>query len=301
MRGLVLLTMIVFQFMSARGGEGMWLPLHIDSLKLEDMHRLGFTLGAGEIYSNDHPSLKDAVVIFGNGCTGEVISPDGLLLTNHHCGFSRIQQHSTIEKNYVTDGFWAASRDQELPNPGLTVAFLVRMEEVTAIALKGLNDSNAEPERSSIIARNLSDIKAKATEGNGYISEVKSFFFGNRYFLFVYEVFTDVRLVGAPPESIGKFGGDTDNWIWPRHTGDFSLFRVYAGKDNKPADYSLSNVPYKPSEYLRISLDGVREGDFTMVIGYPGRTDEYLTSQGLSLVAGKSLPAKIEMRSLRLE
>ncbi len=301
MRGLVLLTMIVFQFMSARGGEGMWLPVHIDSLKLEDMHRLGFTLGAGEIYSNDHPSLKDAVVIFGNGCTGEVISPDGLLLTNHHCGFSRIQQHSTIEKNYVTDGFWAASRDQELPNPGLTVAFLVRMEEVTAIALKGLNDSNAEPERSSIIARNLFDIKAKATEGNGYISEVKSFFFGNRYFLFVYEVFTDVRLVGAPPESIGKFGGDTDNWIWPRHTGDFSLFRVYAGKDNKPADYSPGNVPYKPSEYLRISLDGVKEGDFTMVIGYPGRTDEYLTSQGLSLVAGKSLPAKIEMRSLRLE
>ncbi len=279
----------------------MWLPMQVDSLKLKEMQRLGFALGSGDIYSSDHPSLKDAVVIFGNGCTGEVISPDGLLITNYHCGFSRVQQHSTVEKNYVNDGFWAASRDKELPNPGLTVAFLIRMEEVTRVALKGLSDTISEQERNSIIAKNVAGIQKKATEGNGYNSEVKSFFFGTRYFLFIYEVFPDVRLVGAPSESIGKFGGDTDNWIWPRHTGDFSLFRVYAGKDNKPAEYSPDNVPYKPVKYLPISLDGVNEGDFTMVIGYPGRTDEYLTSQGLSLVAYKSLPAKVEMRNLRLQ
>lgn len=300
-RHLVFINLIVLQSLSARCGEGMWLPMYIDSLKLQEMQRLGFALGAGEIYSNDHPSLKDAVVIFGNGCTGELISPDGLLITNYHCGFSRVQQHSTVEKNFVTDGFWAASRDKELPNPGLTVAFLIRMEEVTQVALKGLNDSIPEQERSNIIMKNVAGIQKKATEGNGYNSEVKSFFFGTRYFLFVYEVFPDVRLVGAPSESIGKFGGDTDNWIWPRHTGDFSLFRIYAGKDNKPAEYSRDNVPYKPAKYLPLSLDGVNEGDFTMIIGYPGRTDEYLTSQGLSLVAEKSLPAKVEMRNLRLQ
>jgi hypothetical protein len=300
-RHLILLNLVVFQSLSARCGEGMWLPMYIDSLKLLEMQRLGFALGEGEIYSIDHPSLKDAVVIFGNGCTGEVISPDGLLITNYHCGFSRIQQRSTVERNYVTDGFWAASREKELPNPGLTVAFLVRMEEVTRVALKGLDDSIPEQERSSIIMKNVAGIQKKATEGKGYNSEVKSFFFGTRYFLFVYEVFPDVRLVGAPSESIGKFGGDTDNWIWPRHTGDFSLFRIYAGKDNKPAEYSTENVPYKPVKYLPLSLDGVNEGDFTLVIGYPGRTDEYLTSQGLNLVANKSLPVKVEMRNLRLQ
>jgi hypothetical protein len=300
-RLLIYINLIVFQSFSARGGEGMWLPMHIDSLQLQEMQRLGLNLGAGEIYSNDHPSLKDAVVIFGNGCTGEVISPDGLIITNYHCGFSRVQQHSTVEKNFVTDGFWAASRNKELPNPGLTVAFLIRMEEVTAVALAGLNDSIPEQERNSIIAKNVAGVRKRATEGHGYNSEVKSFFFGTRYFLFVYEVFPDVRLVGAPSETIGKFGGDSDNWIWPRHTGDFSLFRIYAGKDNKPAEYSPDNVPYKPVKYLPISLDGVKESDFTMVIGYPGRTDEYLTSQGLNLVADKSLPAKVEMRDLRLE
>jgi hypothetical protein len=300
-RLLLYISVFVFQTFSASGGEGMWLPMHIDSLKLQEMQRLGLALGAGEIYSTEHPSLKDAVVIFGNGCTGEVISPDGLVITNYHCGFSRVQQHSTVEKNFVTDGYWAASRDKELPNPGLTVAFLIRMEEVTSVALAGLKESLTEQERNSIIARNVAGIQKKATEGYGYNSEVKSFFFGTRYFLFVYEVFTDVRLVGAPSETIGKFGGDTDNWIWPRHTGDFSLFRIYAGKDNRPADYSPDNVPYKPVKYLPLCLDGVKEGDFTMVIGYPGRTDEYLTSQGLNLVANKSLPAKVEMRNLRLE
>jgi hypothetical protein len=301
LRLLIFINLFVFQSLSARCGEGMWIPLFIDSLKLQEMQRLGFALGAGEVYSSDHPSLKDAVVIFGNGCTGEMISPDGLIITNYHCGFSRVQQHSTVEKNYVTDGFWATSREKELPNPGLTVAFLVRMEEVTKVALKGLNDSIPEQERNSIIMRNVTGIQKKATERNGYNSEVKSFFFGARYFLFVYQVFPDVRLVGTPPQSIGRFGGDTDNWTWPRHTGDFSLYRIYAGKDNKPAEYSPDNVPYKPAKYLPLSLDGVDEGDFTMIIGYPGRTDEYLTSRGLSLVANKSLPAKIEMRKLRLE
>jgi hypothetical protein len=297
---LAALFLFVFQFVPGRCGEGMWLPLHIDSLNLQEMQRLGLTLGAGEIYSNEHPSLKDAVVIFGNGCTGEVISPDGLLITNHHCGFSRLQQHSAVERNYVADGFWASSRDKELPNPGLTAAFLVRMEEVTGVALKGVNDSTTEQERNNIIYKNLAGIQKKA-EGNGYNSEVKSFYFGTRYFLFVYEVYKDIRLVGAPPESIGKFGGDTDNWIWPRHRGDFSLFRIYADKNNKPAEYSPDNVPYKPAKYLPLSLDGVKQGDFTMVIGYPGRTDEYLTSRGLKMIAEKSLPAKVEMRSLRLQ
>lgn len=300
-RHLFLIAFIVIQCIPARSGEGMWLPMHIDSLKLLEMQKMGFALGEGAIYNSNQPSLKDAVVIFGNGCTGEVVSPDGLLITNHHCGFSRVQQHSTVERNYVTDGFWASSRKEELPNPGLTVAFLVRMEEVTRFALKGLNDSIPEQERNGIIAKNMAGIQRKATEGNGYNSEVKAFFFGTRYFLFVYEVFKDVRLVGAPPVTIGKFGGDTDNWIWPRHTGDFTLFRIYAGKDNKPAEYSPDNVPYKPAKYLPISVDGVNEGDFTMVLGYPGRTDEYLTSQGLKMIAEKSLPAKIEMRSLRLQ
>ena len=296
-----LLALIFSTILPAWPGEGMWIPLEIDSVKLKEMQQNGFMLGPGEIYSHYHPSLKDAVVIFGGGCTGEVISPEGLVLTNHHCGYSRIQSHSTVEHNYLSDGFWAPTRGEELPNPGLTVTFLVRMEDVTRLVLAGVDDSLSEPERNRKILENVDMIEKNAQGDSHYSIQVKSFYFGRSYYLFVYEVFKDVRLVGAPPESIGRFGGDTDNWIWPRHSGDFSLFRIYAGKDNLPAEYSPDNVPYKPRKFLSISLEGVRDGDFTMVLGYPAHTDEYLTSQGLSLIADKSLPAKIEMRQIRLD
>ena len=300
-RFLLLFLVAVLNSPSSRGGEGLWIPLLIDSLNYPDMKEKGLRLHPDEIYSTKHPSLKDAVVIFGNGCTGELISPDGLVITNHHCGYSRVQSHSTVEQNYLNDGFWAGSRKDELPNPGLTVSFLKRIEDVTQMALAGVSDSLPERERNGLISVNLAKIRGKAGEGTHYMAEVKPFFFGREYYLFVYEIFRDVRLVGAPPESIGSFGGDTDNWMWPRHTGDFSLFRIYASKDNEPADYSPDNVPYKPGKYFNISTAGVNEGDFTMVMGYPGRTDEYLTSRGLEIIAKKSLPVKIEMRTLRLK
>ena len=269
LRLLCLLTGLLTGLLPVRSGEGMWIPLLVDSQKLADMQQMGFTLGAGEIFSNTSPSLKDAVVIFGGGCTGELISPDGLLITNHHCGYSRIQSHSTLEHNYLRDGFWAASKKEELPNPGLIVSFLIRMEDVTGKVLAGISASTSEEERNRLVIIHSDAIVRKATDSTHYSAEIKPFFFGKSYYLFVYEVFRDVRLVGAPPEAIGRFGGDTDNWIWPRHTGDFSLFRIYAGKDNLPADYSPDNVPYKPRRYFKISVDGVKEGDFTMVLGYP--------------------------------
>jgi hypothetical protein len=294
------LTLIFTAIIPVLSGGGMWIPLLVDSMKLEELQQHGFNLGTEEIYSNHHASLKDAVAIFGGGCTGALISPDGLIITNHHCGYSRIQSHSTVEHNYLTNGFWAASRNDELPNPGLTVTLLISMEDVTRQALTGVNDSLSETERNRRVMDNVDRIEMKAREGNNYLTDVKPFFFGKSYYLFLYEVYKDVRLVGAPPESIGRFGGDSDNWIWPRHTGDFSLFRIYAGKDNRPAEYSPDNLPYKPRKYLNLSVDGVKEGDFTMVLGYPGHTDEYLTSRGLNLVSEKSLPAKVEMRTLRI-
>jgi hypothetical protein len=281
-------------------GEGMWIPMLLDSLNYRDMQEKGLRLGPEEIYSINQASLKDAVVIFGGGCTGELISPEGLLITNHHCGYSRIQSHSTVENDYLTNGFWAGSKSEELPNPGLSVTFLIRMENVTDTVLKDVPESLPEVERNERVAANIAGVRNKAISGSHYLAEVKPFYFGKEYYLFVYEIFNDIRLVGAPPEAIGRFGGDTDNWVWPRHTGDFSLFRIYAGKDNKPADYSPDNVPFKPRKYLNISVDGVNEGDFTMVLGFPGRTDEYLTSDALSMITQKSLSAKIEMRTLRL-
>jgi hypothetical protein len=294
----LLFTMNIFR--SANAGEGMWLPLLLDSLNYKDMQEKGLRLSPEEIYSINQASIKDAVVIFGGGCTGELISPEGLLITNHHCGYSRIQSHSTVENDYLTNGFWAGSKTEELPNPGLSVTFLVRIENVTDRILKDIPDTLPEAERNQRVATNTITVRNEALLDSDYEAEVKPFYFGREYYLFVYEIFNDVRLVGAPPEAIGRFGGDTDNWIWPRHTGDFSLFRIYAGKDNKPADYSTDNVPYKPKKYLSISADGVKEGDFTMVLGYPGRTDEYLTSDALSMIARKSLPAKIDMRTVRL-
>lgn len=281
--------------------EGMWLPLLVGKQKIKEMKAAGFKLSADDIYSVNHASLKDAIVQFGGGCTGELISGDGLLITNHHCGYGSIQSHSSLEHNYLEDGFWAMSREEELPNPGLSVRFLISMEDVTASVLKGITDSIPEQQRDKLISQRIDTLKATANKGNNYIVEVDPLFNGNQYFIYTYEEFTDVRLVGAPPSSIGKFGGDTDNWMWPRHTGDFSLFRIYAGKDNKPAPYSPSNVPYKPKKFLEISIKGIKSGDFTMVYGYPGRTQEYLPSYAVRLLVQQTDPCKIALRQTRLQ
>ena len=288
-------------FFNARADEGMWLPSLI-SERIGDMQAKGFRLSAEDIYSINQASLKDAVVLFGRGCTGELVSPEGLLLTNHHCGYAQIQKHSSVEHDYLRDGFWAMERSEELPNEGLTVSFLDRMEDVTEAVLEGYEPGMDEHKRDSVVKANskaLTDmIKA---EGNGIEADVEALYYGNQYFLFVYRVFRDIRLVGAPPSSIGKFGGDTDNWMWPRHTGDFSIFRIYADKDNNPAEYSEDNVPYRPKKYFSISLGGVDEGDFTFVYGFPGRTSEYIMSEGVRYISEISDPHKIALRTLRLD
>ena len=278
----LLLLSFCFAFTSMlRADEGMWLLPLVQKLNIEKMQEMGFKLTAEDIYSINKSSLKDAVVIFGGGCTGELISDKGLILTNHHCGYGAIQQLSSVEHNYLEDGFWAKNFAEELPAEGLKVTFLKYMEDVTAQALEGVTDEMPEDVRNAKINSNSKDIAAKAAEGNHYKTMVRDYFNGNQFFLVVYEVFEDVRLVGTPPSSIGKFGHDTDNWMWPRHTGDFSMFRVYADKDGKPAKYSKDNVPYKPAHHLPISLKGVEMDDFAMTIGFPGSTDRYLTSWGI--------------------
>ena len=288
-------------FQPLRADEGMWLPVLI-SQRIEDMQAHGFRLTAEDVYSVNQASLKDAVVLFGGGCTGEVVSRDGLLFTNHHCGYSQIQQHSSVEHDYLKDGFWAMSREEELPNRGLTVSFLQRMEEVTDQVLKGYDPSMGEAQRDSIVRANSAAItRTIVNPEKGVRASVEALYYANQYFLFVYKVYRDVRLVGAPPSSIGKFGGDTDNWMWPRHTGDFSIFRIYAGKDNEPADYSEDNIPYTPRRYFTISRAGVKEGDFTFVYGCPGSTKEYVTSDEVRYVGEVSDPQKIALRTLRLD
>ena len=256
---------------------GMWIPLHLEKQNEKDMKSLGLKIKADDIYAISQPSLKDAICQFDGGCTGEMISPEGLLLTNHHCGFDAIQQLSTLEHNYLEDGYWAKSRNEELPADGVTALFITRMEDVTALAMQGVSESMAERDRQALVDKNLAQIKANTKKEKWEDIQVRPFYNGNQYYLFVTQTFKDVRFVGAPPSSIGKFGADTDNWVWPRHTGDFSMFRVYADKDNRPAAYSKDNKPFQPKKFLAISLDGVEEGDFTMVYGFPGRTDEYLT------------------------
>ena len=287
--------------LTARADEGMWLPSLI-AQRIADMQEKGFRLDAEDIYSINQASLKDAVVLFGRGCTGELISPEGLLLTNHHCGYSQIQQHSSVEYDYLRDGFWAMSREEELPNKGLSVSFLERMEDVTDLILRGYEPSMSEDERVAIVKANTKALIDEVTkEGNGLRATVEALYYGNQYFLFLYRQYDDVRLVGAPPSSIGKFGGDTDNWMWPRHTGDFSMFRIYADKDNNPAPYSKDNVPYKPKKYFRISTAGVQEGDFTFIYGFPGRTQEYIHSEGVRYIEEIGDPHKIHLRTLRLD
>ncbi|MCR4859742.1 MAG: S46 family peptidase [Bacteroidales bacterium] len=294
------LALLAF-FPVLRADEGMWLPVLI-SQRIEDMQAHGFRLTAEDVYSVNQASLKDAVVLFGSGCTGEVVSRDGLLFTNHHCGYGQIQQHSSVEHDYLKDGFWAMSRSEELPNKGLTVSFLERMDEVTAAVLKGYVPSMSEAQRDSLVKLNSAAIiKSVANPDKGIRASVEALYYANQYFLFVYKVFRDVRLVGAPPSSIGKFGGDTDNWMWPRHTGDFSIFRIYAGKDNEPADYSEDNVPYTPKRFFTVSRAGVKEGDFTFVYGCPGSTKEYVTSDEVRYVGEVSDPEKIALRTLRLD
>ncbi len=297
------LFVLFFVFLATlgRADEGMWLPLLIDRLNYVDMQKEGLKLTAEEIYSINHSSLKDAIIQFGNGCTGEMISGQGLVLTNHHCGYGAIQSHSTIDHDYLADGFWAMNLKEELPNEGLTARFLVRIEDVTARVLEGLNDQMTESERNEKIAGLSKAIQSEATQGTGYDARVASFFNGNEFYLFVYEVFRDVRLVGAPPSSIGKFGADTDNWMWPRHTGDFSLFRVYTGADGKPASFSAENIPMKPRHHLPVSLDGYEKGDFAMVMGYPGSTDRYLTSWGVNLAIEISNPTIVKIREKKLD
>jgi len=284
-----------------RADEGMWIPLLLKKYKIEDMQKAGFRLTADDIYSVNQACLKDAIVIFGGGCTGELISDQGLLITNHHCGYGTIQRHSTVEHDYLTDGFWAMTREEELPNPGLTVTFLVRIEEVTDACLVGITEETKPSDRDRILRENIRKIESDAVKGTNLKARVSSFFSGNQFFLFLNEVYNDVRLVGAPPSAIGKFGGETDNWIWPRHTGDFSLFRIYAGPDNKPAPYSPSNVPYKPRKFLPVSLKGVKKGDFTMVFGYPGQTTEYVPSFVIENQVNFTIPASIQLRTKRLE
>jgi hypothetical protein len=284
-----------------RADEGMWIPLLIEKYNIKLMQEKGFKLTAGDIYSVNKACMKDAVLQFGGGCTGEVISPDGLLITNHHCGYGQIQKHSSLDHDYLTNGFWAMSREEELPNPGLSVTFLKRMEDVTEKVLNGTTTIMDANDRDSIINSNISAIRISATEGTGYSASVRPFYMGNQYFLFVNETYRDIRLVGAPPSAIGKFGGETDNWIWPRHTGDFSLFRIYAGKDNKPADFSKDNVPFKPLYHFPISLKGVNEGDFTMVFGYPGTTSEYVPSYHVDMVKNSFNPKMIGIRTKKIE
>ncbi len=279
---LVLFIVIVIGLGNTlRADEGMWLLPLISKLNMNKMQEMGLKLSAEDIYSINNSSLKDAVVIFGGGCTGELISDQGLILTNHHCGYSSIQKLSSVGHNYLKDGYWARSLEEELPAEGLSVTFLKRMEDVTEKVLEGVTEETSAEERSKTISENISEITKAASEDNDYIVRVQDYFEGNQYFLIVYEKYTDIRFVGAPPSSIGKFGFDTDNWMWPRHTGDFSMFRVYASKDGKPADYSTENVPLKPKHHLPISLKGVEMDDFAMTIGFPGSTSRYLTSWGI--------------------
>ena len=300
MRKLLVVIIACLAGISARADEGMWLPSLIHE-RIADMQAKGFKLDAEDIYSINQASLKDAVMMFGRGCSAELLSGEGLILTNYHCGYAQIQRHSSVEHDYLKDGFWAMRREEELPNPGLSVSFLERMEDVTSIVLKGYTPDMTEEQRIELIRNNSTQLLEIATSaGKGLRATVEALYYGNQYFLFVYREFKDVRFVGAPPTSIGKFGGETDNWMWPRHTGDFSLFRIYADKDNNPAEYSKDNVPYTPKKYFKISTAGVKEGDFTFIYGFPGYTQEYIHSEGVRYISEISDPSKVALRTLRL-
>lgn len=297
----LVLPVLFFTHLSAHATEGMWLPQLLNRLNEKEMKGMGMKISAADIYSLNKGSLKDAIVSFGGFCTGEIISSQGLLLTNHHCGYDAIQKHSSLQNNYLDNGFWARNKQEELPNPGLTATFIVRIEDITQQALQGVTGKLNERERQSAIDKNLNTIRTNAKKESYQDLVIKPFFDGNQYFLFVTETYKDIRLVGAPPSSIGKFGADTDNWVWPRHTGDFSIFRIYAGKDNLPAEYAKDNVPLNPKHFLPISLDGIASNDFTMVFGFPGRTNEYLPSEAMKLTVEGQDPARVQMRDAALK
>jgi hypothetical protein len=282
-----------------RAEEGMLIPSVIAAFE-SDMKAMGMKLTAEQIYSVNSSSLKDAIIHFGGGCTAELVSSKGLLLTNHHCGYSQIQSHSSLENDYLKYGFWAKTLEEELPNPGLTATRIVRIEDVTQAALEGSWEVNSETERQAIIQINIQNLINNAISGTHYLAEIKPFNYGNDYYMIVKEVFKDIRLVGTPPNSIGKFGGDTDNWVWPRHTGDFSVFRIYSGSNNKPADYAESNVPYTPLHFLPISFKDRQVGDFTMVYGFPGETEQHVSSAYLEFIVELERPARIAMREKSL-
>jgi hypothetical protein len=294
-----LLLFFVIQLSAQQGG--MWIPSLLEGMNETEMQSLGSHLSAKDIYDVNNSSLKDAIVHFNGGCTSEIISDKGLLLTNHHCGYGAIQSHSSIEHDYLKDGFWAEKLSLELPNKGMVATLIVRIEDITDQVLQQLSDSLSIEERMKIIDQNIAEAQKHVKMENWQETRVKSMYDGNQYMLFVTETFKDIRLVGAPPTSIGKFGSDTDNWMWPRHTGDFSLFRIYADKNNRPAEYSQENVPYKPKHFLPISLDGVSENDFTLVFGFPGRTSEYLPAVAIDQLIHKINPPKIEIREEALK
>ena len=297
----IFVILALFSAPQVKADEGMWLLPLIEKLNIGTMTDMGLKLTAEDIYSLNHASIKDAIVIFGGGCTAEIVSPNGLLLTNHHCGYGQIQRHSTVEHDYLNNGFWAMSNAEELPNPGLSVTFLVRIEDVTERVLGKTTIDMTEADRRAAVMAESSVITAAAQEGNNYNARVSAFYSGNQYFLLVYEVYSDVRLVGTPPNSIGKFGHDSDNWTWPRHTGDFSVFRVYMSPDGKPAQYSKDNVPLKPKHYLPVSIKNLQKDDFAMVIGYPGGTTRYMTSYEVDETMNITNANRIKIRGVRQE
>ncbi len=300
-KSIIVFLVSVVTFGSLRADEGMWMLPLLEKLNIGTMQKMGCELTAEQIYSINNSSMKDAIVIFGGGCTGEIVSDQGLILTNHHCGYDAIQQHSTVDHDYLSDGFWAKTKSEEIYTPGLSVTFLVRIEDVSDRVNSRLTADMTEAARADTIDVVSAEITEEATTDTYYEAWVESFFGGNRFYLMVYEEYTDVRMVGAPPSSIGKFGDETDNWTWPRHTGDFSIFRVYADADGKPAEYSQDNVPLKPKHFLPISMKGIEKEDFTMVMGYPGGTDRYMISDDVDELLHKELPARASIRGEKQE
>ncbi len=302
MKRLLLVLVFVAAILNpaVKADEGMWIPLYIEKMILEDMQRLGLELTAEQLFSLEQPAINDAIVIFGRGCTGEIVSDKGLLLTNHHCGYGAIQSISTVENDYLTHGYWAATHQDELYVPGLTVSFMVDMKRVTDEMLEGVTAEMTERERNEQINANRRTLITEAEKDTHFRADVRTFFEGNEFYLVAYETFNDIRLVGTPPESIGKFGADTDNWMWPRHTGDFAFFRVYADADNKPAEYSADNKPYKPRHFLPISINGIKKDDFTMILGNPGSTDRYLSSWGIHMAIEQTNPTIVSIRDEKL-
>lgn len=297
---LALLVLVILLAPATRADEGMWLPALIHKLNINDMQKTGLKLSAEDIYSINNSSLKDAIVSIG-GCTAEMISPEGLMLTNHHCAYSDIQRHSSVEHDYLQDGFWAKTREEELPNPAKIARFLISTEDVTEKVLAEVNDNMSFQQKQQAISQVSARLEKEAIGDTHYQAQVRSFLESNKYYLFVYETFRDVRLVGAPPQALGKFGGDTDNWMWPRHTADFAIYRVYAGPDGKPASYSKDNVPLKPRHFLPISIKGVKDNDYAMVMGYPGTTNRYKTSVEVQYTMDVTNSVRIDVRAKKLE